>query len=73
MKKQAILFKRDLFTTTQARKILKKMKIKPLKRVHITKQYLRYRLLDPKKFKKKTFRTHRLYMNGVKAIVGELL
>lgn len=46
---QAILFEKDKFTSTQARKFLKKHDYKPIKRVHKTENYLRYRIRRPKK------------------------
>jgi len=46
---QAILFEKDKFTADKARKFLKKHKYRPIKRVHKTENYLRYRLVKPKK------------------------
>jgi len=46
---QAILFKKDKFTADKARKFLKKHNYKPIKRVHKTDNYLRYRIRRPKK------------------------
>ena len=50
---QAVLFKKSKFnSSSEARKALKAMKIKPMKRVHITDKYYRYRINDPKKYKR---------------------
>ena len=49
---QAVLFKKDKFTTDQCRSWLKLYKIKPMKRVHVTSSYYRYRIQDPSKFKR---------------------
>jgi len=45
---QAILFKRNKFDSKKARKFLDKHNHKPIKRVHKTTNYLRYRLTKPK-------------------------
>ena len=45
---QAILFEKDKFTTDKARKFLKKHNYIPIKRVHKTENYLRYRIRRPK-------------------------
>lgn len=49
---QSVMFKRTKFSAEKARKFLKDHGWKPIKRVHKTKNYLRYRLRDPKKFKR---------------------
>ena len=46
---QAILFPIKKFNTHQARRYLKNKNYKRIKKVHITKNYLRYRLEEPKK------------------------
>lgn len=50
---QAVLFDNKKFNTTSARKKLKEMKLKPIKRVHKTENFLRYRIVEPndKRFK----------------------
>ena len=45
---QAILFEKDKFDTKTARQFLKKHDYKPIKRVHKTTNYLRYRIRRPK-------------------------
>ena len=44
---QAILFDRQQHTTQSARKWLSSHNFKPIKRVHTTKNYFRYRIRDP--------------------------
>ena len=44
---QSVLFKKSNWNTTKARNWLKKNKIKPMKRVHTTLNYYRYRILKP--------------------------
>ena len=44
---QAVLFDKSTWATTDARKFLKNHKLSPIKRVHITDNYLRYRINEP--------------------------
>jgi hypothetical protein len=44
---QAILFKKTAFTSAECRQWLKDNNHTPIKRVHITKNYRRYRLKEP--------------------------
>ena len=44
---QAMLFDKNYWTTNDARTYLKKSNKKPIKRVHITDNYYRYRLIEP--------------------------
>lgn len=44
---QAILFNKDYWNTNEARTYLKKSNKKPIKRVHTTDTYHRYRLIEP--------------------------
>ena len=44
---QAILFKKKYWTAKRARKFLKENGFEPIKRVHETKNYYRYRLVEP--------------------------
>ena len=54
---QAVLFKRSKFkNATEARKALKGMKLKAIKRVDVTDNYYRYRINDPKKYKRMRFK-----------------
>ena len=50
---QAVLFNKDYWNTTQARSYLKKTGKQPIKKVHTTDNYHRYRLIEPnyKKYK----------------------
>ena len=66
---QAVLFKKKKYTTTEARKYLKNNDMNPIKRVHITQNYLRYRLQPPElfnKFKMKKKGNNILYVIGWK-------
>lgn len=54
MKIQAILFDRNIWTLLSAESWLKKHELYPIKKVHITKNYYRYRMTEPKKNKKYT-------------------
>lgn len=63
---QAILFDNNYYNSDKARKWLKKNGYKPIKRVHKTENYLRYRLKKPNK--KKKYRTIKLGYK-IKAII----
>jgi hypothetical protein len=47
---QAVLFEYDYWTTSSANAWLRKHKLKPIKKVHTTKKYYRYRIQNPDKF-----------------------
>lgn len=64
---QAILFNKQFYTAETSRKWLNKHHFTPIKRVHITDEYLRYRLTEPSKLKR--YRTINLGEN-VKAIIS---
>lgn len=64
---QSVLFKKELFTTAKARAYLKKRNLKPIKRVDITENYLRYRIRSPKGFKR--FYSKEI-QKGVSYIIG---
>jgi len=49
---QAIVFDKTYYDTKKARQWLKQHKHKAIKRVDITQNTLRYRLIDPAKFKR---------------------
>lgn len=51
-KVQAVLFYKNQWTTKEARKWLKDNDFKPIKRVHKTKNRLRYRIMNPRLFKR---------------------
>ena len=63
---QAVIFSREMFNSDAARKFLKKHKLVPMKRVHKTKRYLRYRIAEPKEGTKKRIKT---ITNGIKFIL----
>lgn len=65
---QAILFDIKHFNTQQANNWLRRNNFKPIKRVHKTEQYLRYRIADPAGFK--TFYTIDV-TEGIRAIYGK--
>ena len=44
---QAVLFDKNYWNTNQAREYLKKNGKQPIKRVHTTDKYHRYRLIEP--------------------------
>ena len=46
---QTILFSKDKYDATKARKWLKDNNYKPIKRVHKTENFLRYRIRNPTK------------------------
>ena len=46
---QSIMFEKNKYNTEKARKWLKKYNYKPIKRVDKTKNFLRYRIREPKK------------------------
>jgi hypothetical protein len=48
---QAVLFPVSKWTEWLAEHWLKEHRIVPMKAVHITSKYLRYRIADPKRFK----------------------
>lgn len=64
---QAVLFDKNKWTTVEARNYLKKHRYVPIKYVHKTNDYLRYRLQDPDLFK--SFITKDLG-NGIKLVIG---
>lgn len=65
---QAVLFKKKYYTSEQARKYLKKKKYKPIKRVHKTENFLRYRLKNPELFN--SFITKKINKNKIHLIIG---
>ena len=64
---QAVLFSKDLYDTTRARRWLRKNKIIPCKRVHETTRFLRYRIKEPDY--KYEYRIKRI-SDGIKMIFG---
>lgn len=65
---QAVLFRKSIWDTKMARKWLKKNKMKPIKKVHKTKNLLRYRLRSPEQFKR--FRIKKIPKFSIKFVIG---
>ena len=64
---QSARFRRGVWTTSEARRWLKKHKLVPMKRVDISKNYLRYRIKPPSEFTH--FRTKNLN-NNMELVIG---
>lgn len=64
---QAVIFKKDKWTTPKARRWLKKNNYTPIKKVHITDDFYRYRINEPDKYTK--FTTKKL-KDGIELILG---
>ncbi len=66
---QAVIFSKSDWTTKDTIKWLKLHGLKPIKRVHKTKNYLRYRIVEPEQFT-----SYYMYtlpnINGVKFVIG---
>jgi hypothetical protein len=67
---QAILFNKDKWNTDKARNWLKKHKYVPIKYVHRTEGFLRYRIKEPSEFKE--FITKSYPEHGINIIMGIL-
>lgn len=66
---QAVLFQKSKWKTQKCRNWLQKNNFKPIKRVHITNKYYRYRIRRPKQFKR--LRTKIIdKSNGIHLIIG---
>ena len=63
---QSVIFSKDLYDTTRARRWLRKNKIIPSKRVHETTRFLRYRIKEPD-YDKYEYRIKRI-SDGIKII-----
>ncbi len=63
---QSVIFNKKKFTSTSARAFLKRKKLKPIKRVDVTKNFLRYRIRPPWIFK--SFITRKV--GNVQYIIG---
>lgn len=64
---QAILFDKRKWTTTEAREWLKKHNYYPIKKVHVTEHFLRYRIESPDSFSR--FVTKHI-SDGIELILG---
>jgi len=68
---QAILFDKHRFTAEDAKRILQELDYTPIKAVHITEHYRRYRIREPEEFREGTFRTYDSpTTRGLKFIIG---
>jgi hypothetical protein len=65
---QNIMFKKKYFTLNQANHYIKKHHYKPIKEVHETDNFYRYRLAEPSLFKR--FRVLKLKRKGIRLTVG---
>jgi hypothetical protein len=65
---QSVLFNKNVFTEKDAEKWMKKYNLHPIKQVHITKNFLRYRQKDPTIFKH--FITEHTYDPNVELVIG---
>lgn len=68
MEVQAVLFNKDKWTSTKARTWLKKHDYKPIKRAHITKNEIRFRITEPKY---DDYRTIKLNNSGIELVLGK--
>ncbi len=64
---QSVVFPKNKFSTTQARAFLKANNFNPIKRVDVTENTLRYRIVEPEKFKR--IRTIKI-KDGISLIIG---
>lgn len=64
---QSVLFDKKIWEPAPSNNWLKHHHLEPIKKVHITDDYLRYRINSPKKYKR--FRTKRLSC-GIKVVLG---
>lgn len=65
---QSVLFNKNAFTEKQAEIWMKKYHLHPIKEVHITKHFLRYRQKDPTIFK--NFITQHTKDPNVELVIG---
>ena len=65
---QAVLFSKELYDTASARRWLRRHKYNPIKRVHETMHFLRYRIREPD-YDTYEYRTKQI-STGIKMIIG---
>lgn len=70
MNLQSVLFDKEIYTTGQAREWLEKHNIVPIKRVHTTENFYRYRIRNPKDFNR--FFTKKIKY-GIDFVFGKIL
>ena len=66
---QSINFSKQCYDTARARRWLSRHQYVPIKRVHETTRYLRYRIKEPDKRYEYRIKP---FTNGVKAVIGFL-
>ena len=67
---QSIIFSKDLYDTARARRWLKRHHYEPIKRVHETTRFLRYRIKEPDE--RYEYRIKQ-FTEGIKAVIGFFL
>jgi len=65
---QAVIFNKLIWSNKEAQLWLNQHKLKPIKNVHITKNYRRYRIIEPNYKYKYNYITHDIG-NGIKLIL----
>ena len=65
---QAIIIDKNIFSLSDAKKILHDLKARPIKPVHETENYYRFRIKEPD-YKKYHYKTKTI-KKGIKLIVG---
>ena len=66
-KLQAIIFNKNNWTVIEAKNYIKLNNFKPLKNPHITNNFIRFRLVDPKEFKHFITKSDK---SGIEYIIG---
>ena len=64
---QSIIFSKEFYDTARARRWLSRHHYVPIKRVHETTRYLRYRIKEPDERYEYRIKP---FTNGVKAVIG---
>ena len=65
---QAVIFNKEMYDTARCRRWLMKHKLFPIKRVHETTNWLRYRIREPD-YNSNEYRTKQI-SNGIKIVVS---
>jgi len=68
---QAVLFSKKHFTWLEAHNLVSSFGA-PIKPVHETENYYRFRMRPPSAFDRSTFRTKKLPRKGIRLIIGRL-
>jgi hypothetical protein len=61
------MFEKSYWSTADAKKELKKMGLTPIKRVDVTKNFYRYRIVDPREFERFSIKNTNKHM---KLVIG---